>query len=107
MSKACKCDICGKLFNDRMATPDLTIERYRHPYGSERLDLCDECQTKLEQFVNGVNNVDAKTEIVYCKDCKYLDIEDSGMYATCAKAYKGIIHPYDSCKKGIKKNIKT
>lgn len=62
MSKACKCDICGRLFNARMAVPDLTIERYRHPYGSERLDLCDECQTKLEQFVNGGNNLDSNDD---------------------------------------------
>lgn len=52
MSKAYKCDICGKLFDARMSVPDITIVRYRHPNRSERLDLCDECQEKLEQFVN-------------------------------------------------------
>lgn len=57
MSKACKCDVCGKLFEERRAVPELTIKKYRHPYGEERLDLCDECQKKLENFVNkkGVN----------------------------------------------------
>lgn len=41
--------------------------------------------------------------IVYCEDCKHLDIEDGGMYATCAKAYKGIVKPWDSCGKGLRK----
>lgn len=40
--------------------------------------------------------------LVYCKDCKYLDIEDGGMYATCAKAYKGIVQPWEYCGKGIR-----
>ncbi len=52
MGKAYECDICGKLFSARMAVPDITIIKYVHPHGSERLDLCDECQKKLEQFVN-------------------------------------------------------
>lgn len=41
--------------------------------------------------------------VVYCEDCKYLDIEDGGMYATCAKAYKGVVQPWDSCGKGFRK----
>lgn len=51
MALACKCDICGKLYEARMSAPDLKLTRYRHPYGESRLDLCDECQKKLEAFV--------------------------------------------------------
>ena len=53
MSRAWQCDICGKLYDAPMSVPDLRIYRYRHPYSENRLDLCDECQKKLEQFVGG------------------------------------------------------
>ena len=73
---------------------------------------------KLEELLNSLHSIkDFKGEIAYfeekdlynavfCKDCEYLDIEDGGMYATCAKAYKGIVQPWDSCGKGLRK-IKT
>lgn len=49
---ACKCDICGKLYEGRKYTPDLTINKYRHPYGDTKLDLCNDCQKKLEDWVS-------------------------------------------------------
>ncbi len=52
MAKACKCDICRKLFEERLAIPDLCITKYTHGYGDTRLDLCEGCQEKLENFVN-------------------------------------------------------
>ena len=41
-------------------------------------------------------------EKVYCKDCQFLETE-SGGYACCGKAVKGIVKPWDFCDKGIKK----
>ena len=38
-------------FTIRLSGPDLKLYQYRHPYGEDRLDLCDECQKKLELFV--------------------------------------------------------
>ena len=38
---------------------------------------------------------------VKCIDCKYLEFESP--YAVCSKAYKGIVHPDDSCGKGKKR----
>ena len=55
----------------------------------------------VKQYQEKHKNDDCK--VVYCKDCKYLDIEDGGMYATCAKAYKGMVQPWDSCGKGLGK----
>ena len=49
--EACKCDICKKLFEAPMCTPDITIRRYRHPYGEDTLDLCPECQKRLEKWI--------------------------------------------------------
>jgi len=42
---------------------------------------------------------------VRCIECKYLDAE-SGGYATCAKAWKGIVNPDDCCGHGIRGNNK-
>lgn len=40
-------------------------------------------------------------EIVYCKDCEHLMFSDC--YGECAKAYKGIVHPNDTCEHGVKR----
>lgn len=50
--RALKCDICGKLFEARMCLPVITIQIDEGYYGQRRLDLCDDCQQKLEAFVN-------------------------------------------------------
>lgn len=40
---------------------------------------------------------------VYCLDCKYLMFSDA-CYGECGKGYKiGIVDPYDSCGRGVKK----
>ena len=53
---AYKCDVCGALF-ERDVVPDVCITVYRHPYGTERLDLCSACQAKLEKWVfEGIAN---------------------------------------------------
>lgn len=46
-----KCDRCGKLY-ERQYTPDVRINIYIHPYGDEWVDLCPECQKKLEDFIS-------------------------------------------------------
>ncbi len=53
--RAYKCDICDKLF-ERTVKPDITIYVYHHPYGEDRLDICDECQSKLEAWVKKETN---------------------------------------------------
>lgn len=45
---ACKCDACGKLYEEPKSRPDVQVTRYIHPYGDQRFDLCPECQNKLE-----------------------------------------------------------
>lgn len=65
--RALKCDICGKLFEER-SFPNITTQRQLEErkylpvitiqidegyYGQRRLDLCDDCQRKLELWVNG------------------------------------------------------
>lgn len=51
MANAKKCDVCGKYYSE-LATPDITVTNYHHPYGDTRYDLCDECQKKLEMWLN-------------------------------------------------------
>ena len=38
-----------------------------------------------------------------CKDCKYLQLEDMGMYATCGRSYLGMVRPSDYCSKAERK----
>lgn len=58
MANAKRCDRCGKLF-ERAYVPDITIRRYHHGYGETRYDLCDECQKKLEKFMNNGKTEDS------------------------------------------------
>ena len=46
-------------------------------------------------------NPKAEPNNVECIDCEYLMFSDC--YGECAKAYKGIVSPHDSCGKGKKK----
>ena len=57
-----------------------------------------DCGAKMDEKSKSDNVI----EKVYCKDCQFLEIE-SGGYACCGKAIKGIVKPWDFCKKGIKK----
>ena len=61
MASARKCDVCKTLFEEH-STPDVTIYIYHHPYGENRVDLCPECQKKLEHFVGGVKEALEKGE---------------------------------------------
>ncbi len=49
--RALKCDRCGALYEEPYAIPDIRIHKYKHHYGEERLDLCDNCQKKLEDWL--------------------------------------------------------
>jgi hypothetical protein len=51
MANAYKCDVCGKLYT-RACVPDITINHYHHGYGSDRYDLCPDCQKELETWLN-------------------------------------------------------
>lgn len=46
-----KCDRCGKLY-ERAYVPDITVIKYIHGHGDERYDLCDDCQQRLEKWLN-------------------------------------------------------
>lgn len=59
MSGAKKCDICGTLF-EMPFIRDIRINKYSHGYGDFYLDLCDNCQKKLEDFVNNSNSSSEK-----------------------------------------------
>lgn len=48
--KALKCDVCGKLF-ERSYVPNVAIFTYYHGFGDTRLDLCDDCQNKLLEWI--------------------------------------------------------
>ena len=52
MALARKCDRCGKLYEGKGYTPDITVHIYRHPYGEEKMDFCNECLFELERFLN-------------------------------------------------------
>ena len=47
-----KCDVCGALYEEK-CTQDIRINIYTHPYGDRWVDLCPNCQKKLETFVKG------------------------------------------------------
>ena len=51
MALATKCDVCGVLFEQKFI-PDITIHKYTHGYGEERLDLCPDCSNKLETWLH-------------------------------------------------------
>ena len=41
------------------------------------------------------------TEVVRCKDCKYLMFSD--FYGQCVRGYRGIVQPWDYCSFGERK----
>lgn len=51
MSKAYKCDICGKLFEDCDRTPRNWYITHSKFCGGVCLDICETCQDKLDNFV--------------------------------------------------------
>ena len=46
-------------------------------------------------------------ELIRCKDCKYLQTEDMGMYATCGRSYLGMVRPSDYCSRAERKTDTT
>lgn len=55
--RALKCDRCGKLYESILYTQDITVERDRHPYGTNRIDLCMDCYRQLEEWLSCKENV--------------------------------------------------
>ena len=41
-------DRCGKLYEIPKAVSNLRLIQYYHPFGDERIELCDKCQKELE-----------------------------------------------------------
>lgn len=58
MSKAYRCDRCGKYYAIDFNSFEYTDERWRysiykdyHPYPEEKIDLCTECRKKLYDWL--------------------------------------------------------
>lgn len=51
MATAKKCDRCGKLY-EHPGKRDICILKDMHPYPTESLDLCEECQKELMEWLN-------------------------------------------------------
>ena len=41
-------------------------------------------------------------DVVYCRDCEYLEI--TGCYGECTKAILGIVNPRDFCSRGKRRD---
>lgn len=59
MAQAYKCDRCNVLF-ERDITPNITVQKYIHGYGTNTFDLCPECQCRLEKWLNIMENFNEK-----------------------------------------------
>ena len=55
MSKACKCDRCGKFFEptNYPTKPVYYVTKTPPGYCTIEYDLCDKCQDDLEEFMEG------------------------------------------------------
>lgn len=53
MSRAIKCDRCGKLCEAPTFVPDIRVKKCMHLFDDYYYDLCPECQQKLENFLEG------------------------------------------------------
>lgn len=42
--------------------------------------------------------------LIRCKDCKYLQLEDMGMYATCVRGRLGMVRPNDYCSRAERRD---
>ena len=58
MSRANKCDRCGKLYERKISHDSYRIVKIL-PYTEDRIDLCEDCQRELEEFMN-----QSKTQII-------------------------------------------
>lgn len=53
-----KCDRCGNFYDKPAVNPEIRVTKQRPLCGEYYIDLCDECQKKLEEFLKGENNND-------------------------------------------------
>lgn len=73
-------------------------------YCPEKFKLTRTTEVDGEQIAIEEVEEDEKESVpndVTCKECEYLDLE--GPYATCSKAYEGMVKPYYCCGKGKRK----
>ena len=50
MARANKCDRCGKLYERKFLHDSYRIVKIL-PYVEDRIDLCEDCQRELEEFM--------------------------------------------------------
>ena len=53
MARAIKCDVCGKLCELPSPIPDIRVVKNMYLLDDCWYDLCPECQQKLENFLEG------------------------------------------------------
>jgi DNA-directed RNA polymerase subunit RPC12/RpoP len=78
-----RCSVCGSEFYDG----DNDTVDCLHNY-------CPHCGSKMMPQP-------PKVEMIYCKDCEHLIFSDC--YGECAKGYKGIVQPNDTCEHARRK----
>ena len=49
--EAKQCDVCGTLYECAPFSGDIRIFIDQGPWGDKRLDLCEGCQKKLDDFI--------------------------------------------------------
>lgn len=48
-----KCDRCGAYYDKTDVRPEINIVQFKNGFTTNFIDLCEECQRKLESFLKG------------------------------------------------------
>lgn len=67
MSKAYKCDVCGKLFESRLVP--FWIKSAIKP--NETLDICDSCKAEFEHWLDPTKYEECEEDLRSCHTCMY------------------------------------
>lgn len=57
MANAKECDVCGRFYSTDFK-PEIIVKKTPHGYGEFRIDLCEYCQKKLEDFLSEKKQVE-------------------------------------------------
>ena len=70
------------------------------------IDECHGMKWMQERVVKTIENLpSAQSDLIYCKDCEYLDIQ--GTYAECGKGILGIVNRDDFCSRAERRTDGT